>query len=111
MVSPIGEVARFLGFRLFLADFGEAGGDTLLWDSEDLPEDTAESLSESSDFTAVLLVLLWFRVTVLWLLLLFLFPVPVEAGTSLEEDFSVLTTEVELLEEGEVLYSVNGFLL
>ena len=51
MVSP--EVARFLG-RLFLADFGEAGGDTLLWDSEDLPEETAESLSESSDFTAVL---------------------------------------------------------
>ena len=37
-----------------MADFGEAGGDTLLWESDDLPEDTAESLSESSDFTAVL---------------------------------------------------------
>ena len=54
MVSPeVVEFARFLG-RLFLADFGEAGGDTLLWESDDLPEDTAESLSESSDFTAVL---------------------------------------------------------
>jgi len=88
-----------------LADFGEAGGDTLLWESDDLPEDTAESLSESSDFTAVLV----FTETLLWLLL---FLLPVEAGTSL--DFSVLLTTLvllELLEEEVFPYTVNGFLL
>ena len=117
-----------------MADFGEAGGDTLLWESDDLPEDTAESLSESSDFTAVLVFTETYKMffkksilainglnsilqkkkkhfilTLLWLLL---FLLPVEAGTSL--DFSVLLTTLVLLEllEDEVFpYTVNGFLL
>ena len=37
--------------RVLPLDLGEFGGDTLLCDSEDLPELTAESLSESSDLT------------------------------------------------------------
>lgn len=47
-----------VGRGRFLADLGEAGGETLLWERDDLPDDTAESLSESSDLTLVLLLLL-----------------------------------------------------
>jgi hypothetical protein len=44
-------VGSEVGGRFPDVDLGDKGGDTLLCESEDLPLDTAESLSESSDLT------------------------------------------------------------